>query len=118
MLSCNRRPPPAAWELAVTLSSSRSSFATRRRDSRAVVARAGAGDTIGGAEPAGDRDDNKNQQEGGHDAVSRSLWKHEDAAEKMELRDFRARLLSKGLDGWGVEGGGEVDGGGQQQEDC
>lgn len=25
-------------------------------------------------------------------------------AENMELRDFRARLLSKGLDGWGADG--------------
>lgn len=25
-------------------------------------------------------------------------------AESMELRDFRARLMSKGLDGWGAEG--------------
>ncbi|CAM9863577.1 unnamed protein product [Ectocarpus sp. 13 AM-2016] len=29
----------------------------------------------------------------------------------MELRDFRARLMSKGLDGWGG-GGGEQSGGG------
>lgn len=33
-------------------------------------------------------------------------------AEKMELRDFRARLMSKGLDGWGAGDEGDRKGAG------
>ncbi|CAN0527513.1 unnamed protein product, partial [Ectocarpus sp. 12 AP-2014] len=46
---------------------------------------------------------------GGEEGVSESGAAG--GAEIMELRDFRARLMSKGLDGWGG-GGGEQSGGG------
>ncbi|CBJ32034.1 conserved unknown protein [Ectocarpus siliculosus] len=46
---------------------------------------------------------------GGEEGVSESGAAG--GAESMELRDFRARLMSKGLDGWGG-GGGEQSGGG------
>lgn len=38
------------------------------------------------------------------DSVADTAQARESRAENMELRDFRARLMSKGLDGWGAEG--------------
>lgn len=75
-----------------------------------VTTRASAGES---SEISGEREEDENQQESSTDAISADGTSKSNG-ENMDMRDFRRRLLAKGLDGWGVENNGEGNEGGEQ----
>lgn len=80
---------------------SRSSITTSRASARE------------GNEVSGEREEDENQPESSPDAISADEL-DSSREKKMEMRDFRQKLLAKGLDGWGVENNGDTDEKGEQ----
>eukprot|EP00903_Cladosiphon_okamuranus_P016033 g14804.t2 len=112
-------PPPPSPRTTTTRRAlpwqARPSAQTIRRNqsySSASTTALGAASEGGEHQEPTSADGEEDATETGDDGGEGARGRVEGGAESMELRDFRARLMSKGLDGWGAEGG---DGGGREK---